>query len=96
MNVELEQLQTQADQYKIYVEQCADTIKQLSNYNPEGFSFRFVFRDRPILEFDLQKNDGGFCISFFMAWHEYYSRRLSETLLEIAFVKSGLPQDHTI
>jgi hypothetical protein len=77
-------LQEQAAFCRTRIDQCADIIKQFSGDVPTGFTFTFSIRRVPIVDFELTEGEGNFAVSFFMGWHQYYSRKLQQINKELA------------
>lgn len=79
----LNDLKKQASHCRDMVQYCADVIKNLNGYTPDGFKFVFSIRDSPIVSIPIGEEDGNFCVGVFMSWHQYYSRKLKEIEKEI-------------
>lgn len=91
MKTEIHELQRLQAHYRVMLDMCTDSIKQLAGYTPDSFKFTFSIKDKPIVSFDIAEQEGQFCISFFMSWHQFYRKKLTEITSEIDIVAQGAP-----
>jgi hypothetical protein len=90
----LHDLKKLAEHYRNMVQHCADVIKNLNGYTPDGFKFAFSIRDALILSIPIGEEEGNFCLGVFMSWHQFYSRKLKELEGEIQIREEEIPADH--
>jgi hypothetical protein len=83
----LHDLKKLAEHYRNMVQHCADVIKNLNGYTPDGFKFAFSIRDALILSIPIGEEEGNFCLGVFMSWHQFYSRKLKELTEEIQMLE---------
>jgi hypothetical protein len=62
---------------QLRIDQCRDVIKQLTGAPPNAFTFTFSVGDTKIVSFEIADDESEFTISYFMSWHQFYSKRLS-------------------
>jgi len=86
----LQDLKKLAEHYRNMVQHCADVIKNLNGYTPDGFKFAFSIRDALILSIPIGEEEGNFCLGVFMSWHQFYSRKLKELTEEIQMLEWDL------
>jgi hypothetical protein len=77
-NSEITTLREQAFHYRQQIDKCVDAIKMLQGYTPKDFTFRFTIGSAQIFSFDIQEQEGDLCISFFMMWRSFYSKKLTD------------------
>ena len=71
-------LQALALRCQLRIDQCADMIKMLSGTDPSDLKSTFTVRDVEIVSFEYGSNELDFCLGFFMSWHQYYTRQLTQ------------------
>lgn len=81
---QIEQLQQQADACRQKVQECAEVIKSLQGYTPDNFLFTFSINGATVTTVPINEEEGNFCVGVFMAWHQFYSRKLKEITATIA------------
>lgn len=77
-------LQMQLDNCHQRIDQCIDVIKQLTGVTPDHFTFTFSIGRAVITEFEIGIDESNFAMSFFMAWHQFYSKKLLKLRSEMS------------